>query len=57
MHNCILANKNIKVYLNVSYAYKEDAKSMGARWDTEKKIWYAPSNTVIYADLIKNHSS
>ena len=33
----ILANKFIKVYLNISYANKEDGKSMGARWDTEKK--------------------
>ena len=33
----ILANEFIKVYLNVSFANKEDVKSMGARWDTEKK--------------------
>ena len=53
----ILANENIKVYLNVSYDNKEEAKAMGARWDTVKKIWYAPSNTIIYADLIKKYSS
>jgi hypothetical protein len=53
----ILANENIKVYLNVSYDNKEEAKAMGARWDTVKKRWYAPSNTIIYADLIKKYSS
>ena len=52
----ILANEFIKVYLNVSFANKEDAKSMGARWDTEKKVWYAPNNTVIYAELIKKYA-
>ena len=52
----ILANEFIKVYLNVSFANKEDAKSMGARWDTEKKLWYAPNNTVIYAELIKKYA-
>jgi hypothetical protein len=29
-----------KIYLNVSYAQKDDAKSKGARWDPSKKKWY-----------------
>jgi hypothetical protein len=29
-------------YLNVSFADKEKAKSKGAKWDADKKKWYAP---------------
>ena len=32
--------KSNKIYLNVSYANKDDAKSKGARWDAGKKQWY-----------------
>ncbi len=32
-----LENENIKVCLNVSHDNKDDAKSMGARWDTKNK--------------------
>jgi DNA helicase-2/ATP-dependent DNA helicase PcrA len=27
-------------YLNVSYAEKDEAKSLGARWDSDRKKWY-----------------
>ena len=33
---------NSKIYLNVSYAEKDDVKILGARWDPAKKKWYAP---------------
>jgi len=49
----LLANKSIenyekeaviktspKIYLNVKYENKDDAKSKGARWDPNKKQWY-----------------
>ena len=36
---------NSKIYLDVPFAQKDDAKSLGARWDPSKKKWYAP-NTV-----------
>jgi len=29
--------------LNVSYAEKDDAKSLGAWWNPDKKIWYVPA--------------
>jgi len=29
-------------YLNVSFAEKDYAKSLGARWDALEKRWYAP---------------
>ena len=30
------------VYLQVPYAEKDDAKSLGARWDSQAKLWYDP---------------
>ena len=30
-----------RVYLNVSYAKKEHAKALGAKWDSKKKKWYS----------------
>ncbi len=34
-----------RVYLNVSYANKDDVKSLGAWQDAEKKKWYAPNSS------------
>merc|ERR1712232_140027 len=31
-----------RVDLNVPFIAKDHAKSLGARWDAEKKVWYAP---------------
>ncbi len=33
-----------KVYLAVPYAEKNEAKSLGAKWDKAAKSWYAPSS-------------
>jgi len=33
-----------KVYLNVPYAHKDEAKALGAKWDAGKKKWYVFSN-------------
>lgn len=30
-------------YLNVSYAEKDKAKALGARWDPNRRSWYAPA--------------
>lgn len=38
---------NSKIYLNVPYAEKDAAKTLGAKWDPTKKKWYAPANTDI----------
>lgn len=43
----LLAEKPI--YLAVDYADREEAKSAGARWDAEKKSWYAPPDTDLKA--------
>ena len=29
-----------KIYLNVPYEEKDEAKKMGAKWDTKKKRWF-----------------
>lgn len=44
-----------RVYLNVEYANKDDAKSMGAWWDVKKRKWYAPNNSSKYTELIKKY--
>jgi len=33
-----------KIYLNVPFAEKDEAKALGARWDAVKKKWYATTN-------------
>lgn len=32
-------------YLEVPYAMKNEAKALGARWDNEEKLWYAPEGS------------
>lgn len=33
-----------RIYLNVSYSEKDDAKKLGAKWDHSKKKWYCYSD-------------
>ena len=33
-----------KIYLNVPFAQKDEAKALGARWDAVQKKWYAPTD-------------
>jgi hypothetical protein len=33
-----------KTYLNVPFAQKDEAKSLGARWDALKKKWFVPAD-------------
>lgn len=32
-----------KLYLNVPYSEKDQAKGLGAKWDPQKKLWYIPA--------------
>src|SRR3954453_24128215 len=34
-----------RIDLTVPYARKEEAKALGARWDGDKRTWYAPPGT------------
>lgn len=38
------------VELNVPYADKDKAKSLGARWNSDKKVWYVvnPPNIILF---------
>ena len=45
--------KNNKIYLNVPYANKDEAKKMGSRWDAEKKKWYIFDNNKEKEILLK----
>ena len=54
---CPYANVVEKVYLNVPFAKKDEAKKMGARWDAERKKWYVNTNTKnkdILMEMFKN---
>lgn len=42
-----------RVYLNIEYKQKEEAKKMGARWDAERKKWYATQDKIDSTDLKK----
>ncbi|MFI3271771.1 MAG: zincin-like metallopeptidase domain-containing protein [Pseudomonadota bacterium] len=37
-------NQGERTYLNVGYADKDEAKAIGAKWDRQKRQWYAPAN-------------
>jgi hypothetical protein len=43
------------IYLHISFEEKDDAKSMGAKWDPEKKLWYAPDES--FKKLIEKYSN
>jgi hypothetical protein len=45
-----------KIYLNVSYAQKDEAKSKGARWDANKKKWYTFDNNPNKNELVEKYS-
>ena len=45
-----------KIYLNVSYAEKDEAKSKGARWDANKKKWYIFDDNQNKNELLQKYS-
>ncbi len=40
------ARAGVRLWLDVSYAEKDTAKSLGARWDQSERRWYAPADRV-----------
>lgn len=40
-----------RVYLNVLFEEKDEAKAYGAKWDKDEKKWYTLSNNEHYAYL------
>lgn len=45
--------KEDRIYLKIPYDEKDDAKKLGAWWDIEEKLWYAPNKS--YHKLIKKY--
>lgn len=43
----------MKLYLNVPYNEKEEAKALGAKWDPEVKKWYVSTNPSHYVRFAK----
>jgi len=44
-----------KIYLNVPFSQKDDAKKLGAKWDRSKKKWYVLENNKNKDDLIQKY--
>lgn len=44
-----LSNFDSKVYLNVPFSQKDDAKKLGARWDPQNRRWYVQSGSPLDA--------
>lgn len=40
------------IFINVPYAKKEDAKALGARWDSDRKAWYIFRDSDNKADVL-----
>jgi uncharacterized protein DUF5710 len=34
------------IYLEITYAQKDDAKPFGVRWDPKEKLWYFPGDVL-----------
>lgn len=45
-----------KVYFDISYYEKENAKRLGAKWDSEKRCWYCYNIEECYTKLAKIYS-
>lgn len=43
-----------KIYLVVPFANKDEVKSLGAKWDPEKKKWYINSNSSNKEQILQN---
>lgn len=41
-----------RIYLNVPFSMKDDAKMLGAKFDNEKKKWYSLFNNIFKDELI-----
>ena len=44
-----------KTYVNVEYKEKDNAKSKGAKWDVEKKLWYFITNVNIVDNKLNGY--
>ena len=49
-------DKKNRTYLNVAFCNKEHAKTLGARWDPQKKKWYSLKSNKHIEELLKDYS-
>jgi hypothetical protein len=48
LSNTALARREfMTTFLNVPYAEKDEARSLGARWNPTRKSWYVPSGVAL----------
>jgi hypothetical protein len=40
IENVLEKFNKVRIYINVPYALKEEAKKLKARWDSDKKLWF-----------------
>ena len=52
----IKPDESLRIYLNVKFEDKDDAKALGAWWCVDKKKWYTPNNNDKYYNLIQKYS-
>jgi ribonuclease HI len=43
---CPYASASDRIYLNVPFSKKDEVKSKGAKWDSDKKKWYITGSTI-----------
>ena len=53
------SSNNERVYLNVPFKQKEEAKALGAQWDRQKRSWYVPAatDTAAFAKWLKKEET
>ena len=47
--------ENVRIYYDVPYSQKEQAKQLGAKWNNDKKLWFAIESNKKISDLFKIH--
>ena len=52
VESCPYANVKKKIYLNIPYTDKDEAKKMGAKWDPKKKKWFIDSKNPYHVQML-----
>ena len=55
-NQCPSLSKDRKIYLNVSFEQKDEAKKMGAKWDPKKKKWYVFEKNALLSSVLEKFS-
>jgi hypothetical protein len=52
----IIACEKVKLYCEVPFARKDEAKIKGAKWDMDKKLWYFQYDLKLFYDNKNLHT-